>query len=287
MSTTRTIGSYLDQKTTQIVKNLEVRRFKAHIKAVLFAGHSFVVSAPGYTGPAEVVADSTINFGTLRRPLVFRGNDCWIEKDDTGRWRAKEYVATTKCSPVTSDVAPNVPLPVYTPPIDTNTLPWTNNFPDMAFQPLNIPMGNLAGVKMPTTLSSVYDIGDGYNGTITAATTQQMLYFTTVTRFKIVKVSAYCAESDNTIQIFATNGAYANIKIIRDALGAWSVEVNNPTTGANIVTYSCGSSNGFVKTLTGTGIVLVTPIGVLFHTQVDAGAVGINAIAYGIGGSLY
>jgi hypothetical protein len=256
MSTTRTIGSYLNQQTTQIVKNLQVKRFRAHIRAVLFGGHSFAVVAPGYTGPAEVVADASIDFGTQRRPLVFRGNDCWIEMDDTGRWHATAYIPTNKCSPVPTDVAPNVPLPVYTPPTDTNTINFGGqSYVDMTFTPPSFSLGGFPAINMPSVGTNSYDFGDWLTN-VTNNTTVSSVGFESNRAFTITRVAAASTVSDCTLNIYVGT-TFPAIVVTAQVDGTWSVTRNDPTTGSLISTWVSGVTDHFVHSFSGTSLLSV------------------------------
>lgn len=282
----RTIGSYLDQRTIQLIEGLQVRRFKAHIVDVLFPSRSFIVIANGYSGPSEVPADPSIPFGTLSRPLVFRGNDVWVEQDNTGRWHATQYIATNRCVPTTNPNAPNIPLPVYTPPKDTDSYEFGKLNPvDMTFKPTSFSMGQFTPLsKMPpSTSSSAYDIGDGFNGSVAANTIKNLLYFTTVRTFKIVGITAYSTSSGFAISIFANAGTYPDILISRFSSGKWQWEVIDPSTG-NIIDHWDGTSvsTSMAQTLTTT---VSVPVGV-FSTKITTGSTAVTSFGYGLKGQL-
>lgn len=287
----RTIASYLDQRTLALQRNLEVRRIKARILEVLFPSHSFVVVAPGYSGPSEVRADPAIAFGTMTRPLVFRGNEVWIEKDETGMWHATQYIESNRCFPTTDPNAPNVPLPTYRPPVDSSTLDWSGlggvNPIDRAYPPLTIPMGQFSLAKMPSTSFNAYDFGDGYNGIIAANTTVQMLYLTTVRPFKINRLTCATAGLDVTLRIFANNGTYPDITIYHASDSTWTTTLRNPTTGNILQTISAAASNNLLVLLTGSSVVGVPTVGTVFHTEIATGNNSVSALAYGIGAYLY
>lgn len=282
MSTTRTIGSYLNQQTTQIVQNLQVKRFRAHIRAVLFGGHSFAVVAPGYTGPAEVVADPSVQFGTQRRPLVFRGNDCWIEMDNNGHWHVTEYVPTNKCSPVPTNVAPNVPLPVYTPPIDTTTLNWGGqSLPDMTFNPPSFQIGSLPAIKMPPVASNAYDFGD-WIPTASAGATVNSVGFESNRIFTVVRVAAGGTVSDCTLNVYVGTANPAII-VIANVDGTWTVERHNPATAALISTWTSGIVSNFTHSFTGSSLLTIAASTQIKSTLV-AGTVAVTDFFWSCGG---
>ena len=280
----RTISSYIDQRTLQL-SGPRVRRFRARIRKVLFAGHSFVVTAPGYTGPAEVPADPLVSFGTPSRPLVVEGDDAWIEMDDTGLWRAVQYLANKRCYPATAAVVPNVPLPDYNPPIDSNI--GNGGFGgwspiDLSFPPLSIPMGQLPSAKMPASSYNVYDIADGILGNVGAGRTKEMLFILTPRAIKVVSFHIYCAES--AVQVTVTIGAdlYASISAERVA-GDWTIDRFNGTTGTNIATYAGGSADT-ASTSFGTNFLSV-PANTLINVTLIT-SIAITGIAYAMGGRL-
>jgi hypothetical protein len=210
--------------------------------------------------------------------------------ETTGHWKATEPTNNNQCLPTTAGNVPNIPAPIYTPPLPYFPPIPTPNYPPSEIPPLpptTLPPFTPPGYTPPTSLTNAYDIGDGLNDGIAASTTQQMLYFTTASRFKIIGCTAFSAESDVTIKIYATNGTYANLEIVRNALGTWEANVYNPTTGALIVGYTGASSDYFVKSFTSAGYILVTPIGSLFHSEIVVGAVPLTSVGYGIRGSLY
>jgi hypothetical protein len=133
-----------------------------------------------------------------------------------------------------------------------------------------------------TATGGSYDIGDGYNGTIVAGTTEQMLYFTTARSFDITGVSAYCEENDVTINIYATNGTYPDIVMYHDS--TWTITTHDPSTNDEIETYTSLESNSFSYGLT--TYVSVTGPGELFHSEVVAGVNGVMAIGYGLSGMI-
>lgn len=281
----RTIGSYLTQSNQTNIVNLQVRRFRAHIIDVLFGGHSFAVVAPGYTGPTEVQADASIDFGTTNRPLVFVGNDVWVEMDNTGRWHATQYIATNRCVPVTSANVPNIPLPSYRPPLDTHTV---FNIPrvDASFNPHSIAMAQLVpSSKMPPTIGTgSYDFVDGWESVASGAT-KTGLFGSSFRRFKVNGIAVGCDNVGFTLKVYY---GYSNADIVltRATDGTWTLNRYNGNTAALISTYTTASSTNFVRFFTGNDIITVSGALAKIKSQIVNGANTVT-VWYALGGYTY
>lgn len=282
----RTISSYLDQRTTNLLDNLRVKRFRAHIIDVLFPAHSFVVTASGYSGPAEVQADPLINFGTYARPLVFRGNDVWIQMDENGHWHAVEYIPTNRCVPVSDPNPPNVPLPTYRPPIDTNTIDFGGYSPvDMTFTPSNISMGQLPISKMPLSGSSnIYDIADGIATTVAANSSKVLLYTIAPRRFKITSVSLSSDVSGVTLFLYIA-GATTRINSVNNN-GAWTITCFDQN-GVFLSSHIGGAGNTLTYYALPVSSVVDVPVGATIKTELATGGNACSLFAYGFGGKTY
>ena len=153
----RTIPVLIDQRLSKLPQR---KVFQCHIDAVLFGSHSFHVNATGYTGPRTVIADESINFGTVQFPNVSRGNDCRVEKDDrTGAWHATEYISTNTCIPTTNSNVPNIPLPAYRPPLIITPPPVISVPPVIRFPPItSLPPFTPPSFNPPVSASKSFNL---------------------------------------------------------------------------------------------------------------------------------
>lgn len=260
--------------TTLMDQRIDLRRgptvFHCHIIAIEFGAHSFVVNGPSYSGPRQVTADNSIDFGSKANPKVARGNDCLVQKDpQTGKYVAIQYIINPNCAPTTPDVQPFVlPPTTYLPP-SIITFP---------------PIGQITPPS--AQLNNAYDIGDGLLDTVAAATTQEMLYFTTVRAWSIIALTAYCLVNLAALNVWAGR-TYVELSAYRNAFGKWTVERYNGSTGALISTWTATlASDSLSRALAGADVVSVIGGGAIFRTQIVTGPTGISGYAYGLQGAM-
>jgi hypothetical protein len=171
----RTVSDLLNQKNTQLLSQQlpQIKKRKTPIIDVLFPAHSFVVATQGY-GKMIVKADPSIDFGTFSRPKVSVQGLATIEYNDTtGTWHATGYETTNRCLSTATVNVPNIPLPTYTPIVDSSIV-FEPFRVDTNFSPFIADMGKVSPFLMPSlgTDEEVYSVSGG----LSVSTGQLRLY---------------------------------------------------------------------------------------------------------------
>jgi hypothetical protein len=128
-----------------------------------------------------------------------------------------------------------------------------------------------------------YDIGDGFNGTIAAGETMQMLFFTNVRQFSINFITAYCHENEATLNIYANNGTYPDIVLVHDASGVWTITIQDYGSGSTIETHTDGFASDYFM-YTAINAVNILFRGEVFKTEIVAGSNDLSKFGYGLTG---
>lgn len=246
----RPVAELLDQRSERVRRiGPPVRndRLRVHILAVEVPARVFVVNAKGYHGPRKVRAAPSIDFGTVARPKVFKGDDCLIEKID-GKWWATQYFKVLKCSPDTAPVAPNIPLPTTLPNPSSASFDFgVNLLPDIPFDPNVLPLGEITppSLRAPgqggtglTFGGGSIAIQDGVYDAVSGIVTLQFWPAIFACRWNAV-IFTVQAGTDMSWD-FALDGV-TRINATRVS-GVWAVTVNDAT-GAPIETDSPGSTD--------------------------------------------